>query len=64
MAESAPGDPAGANPIEPGAAYTMALDEARRAALRARLQAQLAPQGGPIALQARAWAVRGRVPGG
>jgi len=46
----------------PAPAYTMALDEARRTALRDRLAAQLAPRGGPFTLGARAWAVRGRVP--
>jgi len=45
----------------PAPAYVMSLTGPRREALRARLQARLAPAGGgPIALSARAWAVRGQ----
>jgi SAM-dependent methyltransferase len=47
----------------PAAGYAMALPEERRAALRERLRATLPAQpDGRIALVARAWAVRGRVP--
>ena len=49
--------------VGPAPAYCMSLDEARRAALRDRLEATL-PAGpdGRIHLIARAWAVRGTVP--
>ena len=44
--------------------YCMSLSEARRAALQDRIQASLPAQGdGGIHLIARAWAVRGTVPG-
>jgi SAM-dependent methyltransferase len=44
----------------PAPSYAMSLDESRRAALRARLEAGLAPDGdGAIRMPARAWAVRG-----
>jgi SAM-dependent methyltransferase len=44
----------------PAPAYAMALDEARRAALRESLRARLpAASDGSIPLRARAWAVRG-----
>lgn len=47
----------------PAPAYAMSLGEARREQLRARLASTLpVAADGTIALQARAWAVRGRVP--
>jgi SAM-dependent methyltransferase len=47
----------------PAPGYCMALPEDRRQLLRERFRAQLPRQAdGPISLDARAWAVRGRVP--
>jgi SAM-dependent methyltransferase len=47
----------------PAPGYVTSLDEARQAALRARIRASLpVADDGSIALVARAWAVRGRVP--
>src|SRR5262249_40550883 len=44
----------------PAPSYAMGLDETRRAALRERIRAGLAPRpDGSIHLTARAWAVRG-----
>ena len=46
----------------PAPGYAMALDEARRTALRERIRSKLPiAEDGSIALIARAWAVRGRV---
>lgn len=48
----------------PAPAYAMSLSEARRASLRDRLAATLPmADDGTLALEARAWAVRGRVAG-
>jgi SAM-dependent methyltransferase len=48
----------------PAPAYAMALDEEARARLRERIERRLsASPGGPIALTARAWAVRASVAG-
>ncbi len=49
--------------VGPAPGYCAALPPERREALRARLLAQLAPSGGPIVMQARAFAVRGIAPG-
>ena len=49
----------------PAPAYVMSLDETHRGRLREALEENLAPDDdGTIRLVARAWAVRGRVPGG
>lgn len=45
----------------PAPGYAGSLDEERRTALRDRLEQRLAPNGGPIDITARAWAVRGAV---
>jgi SAM-dependent methyltransferase len=49
----------------PAPAYVVSLDEPARSALRDRLRASLSAEpDGTIRLTARAWAVRGRLPGG
>lgn len=49
----------------PGGAYVVSLPEARRQSLEARMRARLLGerQDGPFVLKARAWCVRGEVPG-
>jgi SAM-dependent methyltransferase len=49
--------------VGPAPGYCAALPADRREALRARLHDRLAPSGGPIVMRARAYAVRGTVPG-
>ena len=44
----------------PAPGYAASRTDDQRAQLRERLRLRLAPDGGPIALRARAWAVRGR----
>ena len=46
--------------VAPSGAYTAALDDARRAALREELFRRLGAPAGPFVLTARAWAVAGR----
>jgi SAM-dependent methyltransferase len=46
--------------VAPSGAYTVALDEAHRAALREELFRRLGSPPGPFVLTARAWAVAGR----
>jgi SAM-dependent methyltransferase len=48
--------------VAPSGAYAVALDPARRAALRDELRRRLGDQQGPFTLTARAWCVVGRVP--
>jgi SAM-dependent methyltransferase len=49
--------------VAPSGAYAVALDPARRAALREELRRRLGAPHGPFELTARAWCVVGRVPG-
>jgi SAM-dependent methyltransferase len=49
--------------VGPAGAYVAALDEARRAALRAELRRALGSPEGSFTLDARAWCVSGRAPG-
>jgi hypothetical protein len=48
--------------VGPAPGYCAGLPEGRRAALRELLQSRLSPEGGPITMNARAFAVRGTVP--
>jgi len=48
--------------VAPSGAYAVALDPARRAALREELRRRLGEPRGPFELSARAWCVVGRVP--
>jgi hypothetical protein len=47
----------------PSGVYTRSLDDERREALREGLFRRLGSPGGPFSLDARAWFVRGVVPG-
>lgn len=49
--------------VSPSGAYCRSLDEERRTALREEFRRRLGAPGGAFSLTARAWAVRGRVPG-
>ena len=49
--------------ISPSGAYCRSLDEERRTALREEFRRRLGAPEGPFRLTARAWSVRGRVPG-
>ena len=48
--------------VGPAPGYCAALPPEQREALRARLLTRLAPSGGPVAMRARAFAVRGSAP--